>query len=63
MGSTEILSLVGILIGITVLIILAYKRVNIIFYSILASVIVLLFSGQGGWTGITTTLWGALRNT
>ncbi len=53
MGTIEILSLVGIVLGIAILIFCAYRRINILLYSILASVVVLAFSGQWPWQGIT----------
>lgn len=44
--SPEVISLIGIIIGLVVLVVLAFKGLNIIVVSLLASVIVALFSGS-----------------
>ena len=55
----EWLSLLGVFVALAVFIFLAYKGYNIIFLSILASIIVAAFSAQNPITALTGTFSGA----
>ena len=58
MGSSLLLSIIGIVCAIAVLMILAYKGWNIIIYSAISAVIICLFSGINVWDGLKNS-WAA----